>query len=808
MDDCMIARVAEGVARKEYSLLLGAGASIGSQGGNGTPLPSGPQLRDKLIADFKIPTAGESITLSRAYAAARRNSPKRLDNFIRDWFTGCTPDWQYALSNLNWHRIWTLNIDDIIETVFANRQITLDRFDWTSRYRDKSLSGTQVVHLHGFARESSDTDSLSSDLVFSISDYVATLKDPRAWHTVFTDEFADRPFIILGASLVEEFDLQQALADSAAVSVRGFPSIIVLESVTGLEREELTAHGLEVVQSGARDFIALLQTKVHEYRTRLQDSYGQPPSPEINRFLQQFLDLRQYLPKASVNTRNFYSGYDPHWRNILDGDDALLETTQRSLSVIQEISQQPEAPPAVHVLSGTSGAGKSTGLLRIASKFIAEGKPVFQFRGDEDLDVNATMHWLKRSPDTVLIFNDCADFANSIGELADRCASSKVKLLAIGSERTTRLRILERQIAQEYLHLRSEYVYQFLSDNDIEVLIDKLASKRRLGRITRSTHPQQHRHFARRASRRLFEGMADLEGGQGFRIRIRNDYHRITSRHLKLLHAASSIAYELGYPLPLGISARVAELSVRDLDALLKSDDQDTMVMDSNGVRPPHRLTATLFVQSALSDDDKFDAMQRLVLSLAPHIDIEAIRRLTRLYRLLRQLMNQETVMRLVGAQNGRRLYETMQASYDWNGRYWEQRALFESELGNHTQARSYAEHSLQIHRHPFAFNTLGTILGRIAVQDGNVDTLREAIKNLESARDERRWEASEHPYITFFTSMIRFGETWGLATIPSQIRNTFTVWFNHGKTSRVFASPTGENQLQQFHHAWLDLTT
>ena len=156
----------------------------------------------------------------------------------------------------------------------------------------------------------------------------------------------------------------------------------------------------------------------------------------------------------------------------------------------------------------------------------------------------------------------------------------------------------------------------------------------------------------------------------------------------------------------------------------------------------------------------------------------------------------------------GRKLYEVMQEPYDWNGRYWEQRALFESELGYHAQARSYAEHSLQIHRHPFAFNTLGTVLGRIALQSGDIGILREAIKSLENARDERRWEASEHPYFTFFTTMIKFGEKWGLSAIPIQLRGIFTEWLNMANRSRVFSNLNGETQLQKFEREWLYLAT
>ena len=808
MDLATTKKVAEGVSRREYSLLLGAGASMGSLGGNGQPLPSGPILRDKLVDEFAVPTQGATITLSRAYAAAKRSSSAKLDQFMTDWFTGCTPDWQYLLADFDWHRIWSLNIDDLMENVYLKRNSGVDRFDWTSKFRDRSSSRIQIIHLHGFADKENDSRSSSAGLVFSTSEYVATLKDPRSWHTVFTDQFAERPFIILGASLVEEFDLQQALTESAAVAARGFPSVIVLKEVSPLERDELTAIGLTVVEQDAQSFMRDLYEEVQEYRGTLQGLYGNFLTQETYRFLQQFIDLRQYQPYQSEQTRNFYSGYEPHWKNILDNDDARMETTEEASALIRESFREGNKDQTVHILTGTSGVGKSTGLLRIARSIIAEGMAVFQFRGEEDLDVGAALYWLERVPETVLLFNDCADFADSIGELADRCASANIRLTIVGTERTIRRNQLEHRIDSKFLHLRKEYTYRTLSDIDIEFLIDKLALRRRLSRITNYNRNSQRGYFRRTASRRLFEGMANLEGGQGFRNRIRNDYRLIASENLRRLYAAGSIAYEIGYPLPIGIASRIAGLSTKELEDFLASSEQDAMVLESGGVRPPHRLTASMVVEAALSADDKYDATQRLALTLAPHIDIDAIRRLTRPYRLLRRLMDQETVMRLLGPQNGRALYEVIQESCDWNGRYWEQRALFESELGNHAQARSYAEHSLKIHRHPFALNTLGTVLGRIALQNGDVDTLREAIKNLEFARDERRWEASEHPYVTFFQMIVKFGEDWGLASIPTQLRQTFTEWHRLASSARVFLGPNGEFQLQEFQRKWLYLAT
>ena len=460
------------------------------------------------------------------------------------------------------------------------------------------------------------------------------------------------------------------------------------------------------------------------------------------------------------------------------------------------------------MLTGPRGSGKSTGLLRIARYLISDGLPVFHFRGDEDLDTHATMEWLRHLPETVMIFDDCADFADSIGELAEMCAESELKLLIVGAERSTRRNFLLQNIHHNYLQLRPEYEYDRLSNRDIGSLIDKLSSRRRLGQITRRSRSQQYRYFRSQASRRLFEGMANLEGGQGFRARIQTDYQGISSQGLLRLYAAASIAYQYGYSVPLGISSKIAEMSAKELQRSLNTNEQDLMFIGSDGVRLPHRITAALVVESALSGDYRFEALRRLTLALAPHIDIRAIRARTRPYRLLRPLMDQENVVRLVGKTRGRQLYELLQDAYDWNGRYWEQRALFESSLGNHAQARSYAEHSLQLHRHPFALNTLGTVLGRIALKTGDAGTLREAVDNLNRSRDERRWEASEHPYITFFNMMIGFGKEWGISSIPMPLRSAFNEWFRLARISRVFLSAEQEVRLQEFQRDWLYLAT
>ena len=156
-----------------------------------------------------------------------------------------------------------------------------------------------------------------------------------------------------------------------------------------------------------------------------------------------------------------------------------------------------------------------------------------------------------------------------LGELAEACESSEIRLLVVGAERFRRQNILEQKIANRFLHLSPDYEYGLLSDRDIDSLVDKLSSRRRLGHITRQDRIQQGNYFKVFASRRLFEGMADLEGGQGFQARIRERYRLVDDEGVRQLYAACSVAYELGYPLPLGISSKIAGMTATQLESVL-----------------------------------------------------------------------------------------------------------------------------------------------------------------------------------------------------------------------------------------------
>src|SRR5439155_27239567 len=57
----------QGLARGEYEVLLGAGASLGATGGDGRPLPDGKTLAKELAMDFAVDTADDDVDLRTIY---------------------------------------------------------------------------------------------------------------------------------------------------------------------------------------------------------------------------------------------------------------------------------------------------------------------------------------------------------------------------------------------------------------------------------------------------------------------------------------------------------------------------------------------------------------------------------------------------------------------------------------------------------------------------------------------------------------------------------------------------------------------
>lgn len=239
--------VARGIAQKEYSLLAGAGATVGVVGGDGGLIPTAAGLKDALIERFALGEGAADAPLQRVFTAAKDSDPSRLAAFLTGRFLGTTPTWHGQLNEFNWERVWTLNIDDVLENAFRRRGRRIASLSWlSSSARRQAAKDLEVVHLHGWARDVEErlanegADHALRALIFDWSQYGQATREERVWHQRFTDEFIDTPFVVLGARIVDEVDFWKVLGVSSQAEKQfGFPSVVVLKSVTAFDRQQL-----------------------------------------------------------------------------------------------------------------------------------------------------------------------------------------------------------------------------------------------------------------------------------------------------------------------------------------------------------------------------------------------------------------------------------------------------------------------------------------------------------------------------------------------------------------------------------------
>lgn len=820
MDTQQLNDLIDGLVRGEYNLLFGAGASIGARGKDGSKLPDADTLSKELLLDFSVETGGYKLDLKSAYEQVeglKDSKNRNRDEYFSSRFSKCDPTWQVMLPKFRWNRIWSLNIDDVVEGAYGlpqNSKQVAKPIDWTDLYcePDRNKDELQIIHLHGFAPY---IPSGKSKLVFSILEYLQATSQLHAWHRIFGDEFLQRPFIVIGAKLNDEYDLADVIRrGNNSKDFSGRPSLIVLKEIPPFMKDNFKKWGLIPIEATGEEFIRTMLPKV-EVRERESFEFSGGVTKESLHFFSQFRWLKVEDTVSIEKNRDFYLGDDPEWNDIVQDKDAVFDICRKVLQpIFEEFNEKEINKQKIYCISGSPGSGKSAAALRIGRELIKSGYDVFLFKPESRVNIKSVLWCLKTFRKPVFLFDNIADFSDDVGNLAIEASKSKVNLLVISTERDQRMQQVYQGILPEFL-MSNNLNCDRMSDGDIQKLIKKLESYKRLGKITRYSTHERIRYFRKYANRQLLVGMSELEGGKGFPKRIKSEYDSIPGIY-KRIYDLSCVTYSLGYELPLAIACAATGAVSADVNSSLKGGGAlaGVMLSDGSGLKPRHRVVASLVIEKVLSKQDRYDVALLLTKTLSPYITPRTISQRTIPYRIVRRIMDADLIYEWVGSQRAREFYESLVLNYSWNARFWEQRALLESRLGHFPRARSYAEEAVRIQKHAFTLNTLGSILTKMAIDylspdsKEGYDLFFEGLKCLEEARDTRDDETI-HTYATFFNRTLSYARLVYQDKgdpVDDKLKSEWNSWMKHASRSPVYSHFDYKNQLSELQRNWLML--
>lgn len=812
----------DGLIRGDYHILLGAGASMGSHGGDREPLPAARQLAKDLLSAFGVTFTDEDyIDLRSAYDVVeylRDPDGKDRQHYLQRRFSNCSPTWQNLLGQFYWKRIWTLNIDDTVENAYSilgkSARQSLVRYTWTSPYREPARSSNelQLIHLHGSIQDNASP----SGLVFSIVEYLQVTASRHAWHRVFGDEFLQRPFIVVGASLSDEFDLADILRrGNSSIEYSGKPSFVVLQRISPIQRVQFQKWGLIPIEGTAADVfgeLRILAEKAEAQRARVLpfDNHNVLP-PSAQAFLQQFRWLKLDSPSVSPPKHDFYAGEDPEWPDILSDLDAEFDISKAVTSMVQADSVSGNTFQRLYYIGGPPGSGKSALLLRVARRLIVQGFGLFLFRQEETLNIDACLWWIRNMPRCVFIVDGIADFAHDFANLLGRCRQENLEVALLGAERLTREYAVFDAFPADVLTSQRQFKAGQLTDQDVDALLTKLDSARRLGILTRRSHASRRDYFKKEAKRQLLVAMLGLEGSIDFSKRLANEYSvDLRSSLSRQLYALACISYTFGYVLPIGIACAAAGIPAGSLQRELAGSLGGVLIKVERGLRPRHRVIASTVVNVALDHDIRYRLLQALARSLAPYVGRDAERAKSLPYRIAKSILDENIISGWVGSARLSAWYSELAADYDWSARFWEQRALAEARLRKFPRARSFAEEAVKRHPDFISFNTLGHILLRMSTEyyvAGSPQSLSCFWDGVDQVRTSRTLAAGrfEHPFNTFFTKAIRFAKVTSSGNVRDpRLLTEWSKWMAEARVAEIFQHARLQEQLEQYQREWL----
>jgi len=676
-------------------LFLGAGFSLGATNISRTlPLPSVEDLRKDL---WKLCFPDEdytpSATLQNLYESALRLRGRDTADLLRSRLTvdaETLPDWYDLYFSLPGARVYTLNIDDL--ALAADRKFTLQRpLHLISALReqyepppDDPRLALEVVHLNG------DIDGIPNDITFSTTQYAERLARPEPWYVRMVADLVSRPFVFVGTQLEEpalwqHIELRKHRGGHGTRELRP-RSYLVTPKLDAPRRSLLSEYNVAWLAMTAEEFEAAVLSGLRGVRDAGLTALKHQPG--ANPFDPRSIPLVSSLSNTPVHSTEFLIGGHPVWADIQEGRAVGRACDDLLWSGVQESADRAGSKGIV-VVTGTAGSGKSTALMRVALRANAEGWTTGWIDSEGSLSPHEIRVGMRGQDAPRLLCIDDADMYGS--EISSMVREMSLRppypLLVVGIRSGRVDLVLQEKVIQD-LAIK-EFAMPPLADPDIDNLLDVLDRENRLGLLRGKPRDEQRAAFRDQAGRQLLVAMIQATSGRRFEEKAVEELIELgeDARIYGLIAVAS--AYRFGLQrgevlLGLGENSNVL---LNALDMLVRR--HVVRVGHDGAIWARHRVIAEV-IRDELQ---KTGAIKELLQGLA-HVAATQVNpvlpRSARPWRLLRQIINHDFLMRVIGYDAARNLYGEVENLLRWDYHFWLQRGSLEVEVGDLDLAENF----------------------------------------------------------------------------------------------------------------------
>jgi len=358
-------------------LFTGAGFSLDAKNITHQPIPGVDALRRRLWElCFGDDPFEESNSLQDLYQLARTQRRKELTDYLTAELSvdsGTLPAWYREVFRFPWHRIYTLNVDNLAQAV--DRAFDLPRSikvtSATSELRSEFVderANLHVIHLNGTLADAPD------GITFSFGQYAERLTRDEPWYHQLISDLLSRPVVFVGTQLDEPplwqyIEKRRSRGGRVQKELRP-KSYLVAPSLSKARQSCLLDYNISHLPMTAAEFAGTVLAKLYE-PARL----GQQFLVELSRREKgDELSVRD-VASLSINPTEkteFLLGAEPAWSDIQSGR-AICRRIDAEISVSADKLLAGSKMKGVLLISGTAGTGKGTSLKRLSLKLSSEG---------------------------------------------------------------------------------------------------------------------------------------------------------------------------------------------------------------------------------------------------------------------------------------------------------------------------------------------------------------------------------------------------------------------------------------------------
>ncbi|MBW4702424.1 SIR2 family protein [Micromonospora sp. RL09-050-HVF-A] len=696
--------VARDAARSgRYQLLLGAGASVGAVNSFG-PLPLASGLVEILAEEYPSAPINSKGTLTRAYQrAVKVSSTEHVWGTLKRIFSGASHDpWFVEMTQLPWRRVWTLNIDDAFENSYRSRAGKSDRklsiIDWQDAYSD--TGDLQVVHLHGHVHGLNP-----SKLVFSFSEYQTAAQAHPVWDQVLSGVVGSEPFVVIGAKMLEDPDIEALLMNNPP---RGLaPSFVVDPCISSDNKWELEGLGFRVVKEMPYDFIdawrssfGLTEGELHALRQSHALS------------IPQFSKLQTNVFNPPPSGHDYFGGDAPLWSDAVVGHIAGLDWMASVVSGVRSWALEAEGSEkdqTLHIVYGERLTGTSSGLYAVAREATKMHVDPYIFDKSSRWDVELMVDLARQRP-TLLLLDGGRDFADDVDRTLKLAVDAGARLYIVVSETFSNVLRLEGRLTGSYFKDVTNVPNRLVRAGASSV-VKVLEKFGRLGSLELKDRGERQKNFM---GRDIFSSMMDVEYSLGFRRRLENELNAVDVGWRLDLILLLGLAAQVNRPVGLVDASVALGISADLVGSAVDSEEHFSALVESVEGRllARQRDRAIEPVINKLGRSVALSKVLGFIQRLAPMASRASLQKRNRVPLLVAHLMTGKNLQKTFPGEDLDSFYEALRPVFgDWNGRYWEQRAIYAKSKLDWARAESFAGRSVSLYEDAYTRTTYGTIL-------------------------------------------------------------------------------------------------